>query len=152
MLKNRFGRRVMVAVGGVLVLSGVGTTGTAVAAEYRAALTGAKVIPAGDPDGAGTAKVNVSNALNDVCVDLEVSGLTQVTKASLHRGAEGVNGPAIVNLDRPDGEDQDEDDCDTVGNALAEEIQANPAGFYVLISTAEHPDGAIRGQLEPSAD
>ena len=152
MLKNRSSRRLLAAFGGVLVLSGVGTTGVAVAAEYRAALTGAKVIPSGDADGAGTAKVNVSNAMNAVCVDLEVSGLAPVTKARLHRGAEGENGPPVVNLDRPDGEDQDEDDCDTVGNALAEEIQANPAGFYVLISTADHPDGAIRGQLEPSAD
>lgn len=152
MLKNRSGRRMMAAVGGVLILSGVGTTGTALAAEYRAALTGAKVVPAGDPDGAGTADINISNALNRVCVELEVSGVAPVTKASLHRGTEGENGPAVVNLDRPDGENQDEDDCDNVGNTLAEEIQANPAGFYVLVSTADHPEGAVRGQLAPSAD
>jgi CHRD domain-containing protein len=152
MLKNRSRRRLLAAFGGVLILSGVGTTGTALAAEFRAALTGANVVPSGDRDGAGTADVNVSNALNRVCVDLEVSGVAPVTAARIHRGAAGVNGPPVVNLDRPDGEDQDEDDCDTVGNVLAEEIQANPAGFYILISTAEHPEGAIRGQLEPTAD
>jgi hypothetical protein len=81
-----------------------------------------------------------------------VSGVAPVTAARIHRGAEGENGPPVVNLDRPDGENQDEDDCDSVGNALAEEIQANPAGFYVVVATAEHPDGAIRGQLEPAAD
>ena len=50
-----------------------------------------------------------------------MSGVGQVMAAKIHRGAAGENGPPVVNLDRPDGENQDEDDCDSIGNALAEE-------------------------------
>lgn len=152
MLKNKSGRRVLAAFGGVLILAGAGTTGTALASQFRAALTGANEVPPGDPDGAGTATVRIDGTLNQVCVDLEVSGITAATAAHIHRGAAGENGPPVVNLDVPDGEDQDEDDCDHVGDTLADEIQSNPAGFYVNVHTAEHPEGAIRGQLMPSAD
>ena len=78
-------------------------------------------------------------------------GIDRATAAHIHRGAAGVNGPPVVNLDAPDN-DGDEDDCDRIGDALADEIQANPAGFYVNVHTAAFPDGAIRGQLMPSAD
>ena len=40
-----------------LMLAGAGTTGTALASVFRAAPTGANEVPAGDPDGAGTASV-----------------------------------------------------------------------------------------------
>ncbi len=152
MLKNQSGRRVLAALSGVLILAGAGTTGTAYASQFRAALTGAAEVPPGDPDGAGTATVRVDGTLNEVCVDLEVSGITPATAAHIHRGAAGENGPPVVNLDVPDGEDQDEDDCDHVGDTLADDIQANPGNFYINVHTAEHPDGAIRGQLTPSAD
>ena len=85
-------------------------------------------------------------------IDLEVRDIGEVTAAHIHCGPAGENGPPVVNLDRPDGEDQDEDDCDSIGDALADEIQSNPAGFYVNIHTTEHPDGALRGQLAPTAD
>jgi len=152
MLKNKSCRRALAAFGGVLMLAGAGTTGTALAANFSAALTGTNEVPAGDPDGAGTASVRVSDSLNTVCVDLRVSGIAPATAAHIHRGAAGENGPPVVNLDPPDGQEQDEYDCDHIGDTLADEIQANPGGFYVNIHTAEHPDGAIRGQLVPSSD
>ena len=151
MLKNRSCRRVLAAFGGVLMLAGVGTTGIALATEFPVALTGANEVPAGDADGSGAAEIDIDDALNRICVQIEVSGIAPATAAHIHRGAAGVNGPPVVNLDPPD-DDQDEDDCDMIGDALADEIQANPAGFYVNIHTAEHPGGAIRGQLMPSAD
>ncbi len=152
MLRNRVGRRVMAAFGGVLILSGVGTTGAAMAADYSATLNGDTLVPAGDTDGWGRAKVNVDGTLNRVCIDLEVRDIGQVTSATLYRGADGEKGAPVMALDRPDGQDQDEDDCDHVGDTITDEIQANPAGFYVLIATADHPEGALRGQLAPSAD
>ena len=41
--------------------------------------------------------------------------------------------------------------CATADPALAAEIVANPSGFYVNVHTTPFPDGAIRGQLAPSA-
>ena len=121
----------------------------AAAAEFRAVLTDHNLLTAGDADGWGRARVRVDDMLNTVCTDLEVRSVGEVTSAQIHRGTEGVDGPPVVNLDAPD--DEDSDDCDNVGDTLADEIQANPAGFYVLIRTRDHPEGAIRGQLGPSS-
>jgi hypothetical protein len=41
--------------------------------------------------------------------------------------------------------------CVTITTALADEIVANPAGFYVNVHTTAFPNGAIRGQLAPNA-
>ena len=152
MLKNRSRRHALAALGGVLILSGVGTMGTAYAIDFGATLSGENLPDGGDRDGWGRAQVEVSDARDTICADLEVRSIGPVTAATIHRGAQGVTGPPLVTLDRPDGEDRDEDDCDSIGDTLADEIQANPAEFYVLIATADHPNGALRGQLVPAAD
>ena len=146
-------RRALTVLSGIALIAGLGTAAPAQpgATQFSAALTGANEVPAGDPDGAGTARVRVLGALDQICVRLEVRGISPATAAHIHRGAAGVNGPPVVNLDPPDN-DGDEDDCDQIGDALADEIQANPAGFYVNVHTADFPNGAIRGQLAPSAD
>ena len=151
MLKNKSSRRVLAAFGGVLILAGVGSADAAFAQRFRAALTGAAEVQPGDPDGSGVAEIRLDDTLNQVCVQLEVSGISQATAAHIHRGAEGVNGPPVVNLDVPDA-DGDEDDCDHIGDELVDDIARNPAGFYVNVHTGDFPEGAIRGQLMPSAD
>jgi len=150
MLKDKRRRRLLAAFGAVIMAAGAGTTGAAVAAELRAMLTGDNVGGGGDSDGWGRVNINIADSTNTLCADLEVRSLSEVTAAHIHRGAAGTTGSAVVNLDRPD--DGDEDDCDDIGDALADEIQANPGAFYVDIHTTEHPEGAIRGQLAPSAD
>ncbi|WP_114950709.1 CHRD domain-containing protein [Sphingosinicella terrae] len=121
----------------------------AMAAEFRAVLTDHNLTGVGDPDGWGRARVRIDDSFNILCTDLEVRSIDEVLSAQIHRGTEGTEGPPVVNLDAPD--DEDSDDCDNVGDTLADEIQANPAGFYVLVKTREHPEGAIRGQLGPSS-
>ena len=91
------------------------------------------------------ARIEISDATNTVCTDLEVRQIGAVTAAHIHRGGAGVNGPPVITLDAPD--DNDSDDCDTVADALVDEIRANPGGFYVNVHTADYPDGAIRGQI-----
>jgi hypothetical protein len=66
----------------------------------------------------------------------------------VYRGRPGEDGDPVLRLERP--RDNDSYDCDTIGNAPADEIQANPAHFYVNVETTEFPQGAIRGQLGPS--
>lgn len=149
MFRNRSSRRLLAALGGVAMLAGAGTTGTALAAHFRAVLTGSALTPAGDPDGWGRFRFRVDDTLNTLCGDLEVRELGQVTAAQVYRGGPGEAGSPVVDIDLP-GSDNDSDDCDTIGDTLADEIQANPAGFYVLIKTAEFPNGALRGQIGPS--
>ena len=138
-----------IAACGVLALAGCETVNEvandAVGNQLRAQLAGANEPAGGDPDGAGLARIEISDATNTVCTDLEVRMISPATAAHIHRGAAGVNGPPVITLDVPD--DNDSDDCDEVQESLLREIRANPAGFYVNVHTADYPDGAIRGQL-----
>jgi CHRD domain-containing protein len=139
----------LVIAAGAVLLAGCETveqTATEVVGDnFAATLTGANEVPPADPDGAGTARISIDDTTNRICTHLEVRNIGAVTAAHIHRGAAGVNGPPVVTLDAPD--DDDSDDCDDVPDALVDEIQRSPADFYVNIHTAEHPDGAIRGQI-----
>ena len=140
----------LLASAGALGLAGCETVqeeiNEATGPRFHANLTGANEVPPADPNGTGTAAVNVASALNTLCTDLEVRDIGAVTAAHIHRGAAGVNGPPVVTLSPPD-DDNDSDDCDVVADAVLDEIVANPAGFYVNVHTADYPNGAIRGQL-----
>ena len=54
----------------------------------------------------------------------------------------------MVTLDAS--QDGDSDDCDMIGDALADDIQRNPADFFVQVVTTDFPNGALRGQLGPN--
>jgi CHRD domain-containing protein len=145
MLKNKTGRRLLAALGGASMLLGVGTTGAAVARELRAVLNGDNLTPAGDTDGWGRVAIVVDGTLNRLCADVEVRSLGEVTEVAIRRTAD--NGP-VVALQAPD--DNDSNDCDSIGDELADQIQANPSGFYVLVKTRDFPEGAVRGDIVPS--
>ena len=134
---------------GAVLLTGCETVERAatdiVGNNFAATLIGANEVPPADPDGAGTANISTDDATNRICTHLEVRNIGDVTAAHIHRGRSGVNGPPVVTLDAPD--DNDSDDCDDVEDALLDEIRRSPADFYVNVHTAEHPDGAIRGQV-----
>jgi hypothetical protein len=147
MRKDMRGRALLTAVAAASMIAGVGTTAPALARELGATLSN-KDLASGDPDGWGRVKVHIQDEADRICADLEVRSLGKVTAAQIHRGKPGEEGPAVVTLDRPDDE-QDSDDCDTIGDELADQIQANPADFYVSVRTADHPNGALRGQLAP---
>ncbi len=140
--------KLLLAAGAVL-LTGCETVERAatdiVGNNFAATLTGANEVPPADPDGAGTANISTDDVTNRICTHLEVRNIGAVTAAHIHRGRSGVNGPPVVTLDAPD--DNDSDDCDDIADALLDEIRRSPADFYVNVHTAEHPDGAIRGQI-----
>ena len=148
MLIDRKRRLLAAAFGGALVLAGAATP--AAAAEFRAVLNGDNLLPAGDSDGWGRVNIDLHDTLNELCADIEVRSLGEVTAVQVMRGEPGEGSP-VVNLDTPD-DDNDEDDCDTIGDELVDQIQANPGEFYVEVRTEDFPHGAIRGLLTPSAD
>ena len=87
-----------------------------------------------------------------LCYVLLVDKIETATMAHIHRGADGMNGPVVVNLAAPG--DGDAADCLTegeawkfVGGQTVGDILANPDDFYVNVHNAEYPGGAIRGQL-----
>ena len=121
-----------------------------VGSNFRATMVGGNEVPPGDPDGTGLARIAINDATNQVCTDLEVRNIDNVTAAHIHRGRAGVNGPPVITLDAPD--DNDSDDCDTVADALVDEIRSDPSAFYVNVHTAAYPNGAIRGQIVRNMD
>lgn len=79
---------------------------------------------------------------------------TTLTAAHIHPGATGVNGSPLVNLALTQGQVVFANGSGslTVGPVtmtpeVAQQILANPAGFYFNIHTALNPGGVARGQL-----
>ncbi|GAA2698217.1 MULTISPECIES: CHRD domain-containing protein [Actinosynnema] len=112
--------------------------------ERGAVLTGAAEVPGpGDPDGYGTARIEVR--ATSVCVKLSTRRIGEATAAHIHAGATGESGPPVVTLDPPvDGYSWD---CARISLDLAYDLVAHPRDFYVNVHTDAFPDGAIRGQL-----
>jgi hypothetical protein len=108
-------------------------------------LTGENETAAGDADGIGVAVLRFRPATGQICYLIAVARLDTVVAAHIHRAPAGTNGPVIVPLTAPvSGVVKD---CATADPALAAEIVANPAGFYVNVHTDVFPGGAVRGQL-----
>ena len=130
-----------------LGLAGCETLTEQVAETYTTTLTGAAEVPGpGDPDGSGTAEVSIADKVDNLCYEIDdVRGIAPATVAHIHRGAAGSEGPPVVTLDAPT--DGESNGCTQVPEALEDEIEANPAMFYVNVHNAEYPKGAIRGQL-----
>ena len=98
--------------------------------------------------GRGAAAVTIEPASGEVCADLRVTNLTS-TQAHLHRGAEGENGPPVVDFSAF-APNPTSAACVTVAPSLAAEILANPSAFYVDAHIPELPSGTARGQLGSS--
>ena len=116
--------------------------------SLAANLKGANQVPkgSGDPDGSGSAFVNVANG--KVCYTIRVQGIKlPATEAHIHKGAKGVNGNVVVTLQPPD-QSGISGGCTAVKPALSKQIQNNPANYYVNIHNKDFPEGAIRGQLQ----
>jgi len=112
-------------------------------------LTGAAEVPAGDPNGSGTATITVNPGQEEVCWEITVEEITlPATAAHIHIGAAGTAPPnnVVVTLSAPDASGFSSG-CTTVGRDLALDILQNPENYYVNVHNEPFPTGAIRGQL-----
>ena len=116
-------------------------------ATLYVSMTGIQEVPGpGDPDGNGTAEVRVNPRNGEVCWNVYARALGAVTAAHIHRGEAGSAGPVVVPLTTPDAAGHSQG-CATVDPALAREIGYRGHSFYLNVHDADHPNGAIRGQL-----
>jgi hypothetical protein len=133
-------------------LAGLLVFGAAVAsaqdAQLFAVLSGGNEVgptgqaAAGDPDGTGSATVNVVGA-DQLCFAILANNIDPPTFAHIHQGRAGVNGPIVVNLSPPNSAG-----CvPGLDPALVEGIRRTPSEFYVNVHTGPFPAGAVRGQL-----
>jgi CHRD domain len=103
----------------------------------------------GDPDGAGSAEIQLTLDPPQVCATLLVTSIEPATAAHIHQAPAGVNGAVVVTLPTPSGAGTAQG-CVTAGvtTELLAGIAANPAGYYVNVHNGQYPNGAVRGQLE----
>jgi hypothetical protein len=132
---------------GAALLAGCATSQQDQPAELAVTLTGLQEVPGpGDPDGTGTAQIRVTPANGQLCWNLYVRDIAPASAAHIHRGAAGSSGPPVVTLTTPDQAGRSQG-CVTLTQELAREIAGRGYDFYVNIHNAEHPAGAVRGQL-----
>jgi len=160
--KTKLGAAVVVSA---LVLGGAGIASAGHENQVlEAKLSGKNEVPqptsasqriVGDPNGRGEAYVfGVDGDATTLCYVLTVDKIAPAKMAHIHEGAEGENGPVVVNLAAP--ADGNAADCLTEGEAgkfvsdqTVAEILASPQDYYVNVHNEEYPGGAIRGQLAP---
>jgi hypothetical protein len=98
----------------------------------------------GYPGGNGyEAKTTVRGAA--LGYELSVSGIAPARAAHIHEAPPGEAGPVVVPLQPPT--NGFSTGCVEVGRALAKDILKTPSDYYVNVHNAEHPAGALRGQL-----
>lgn len=120
-----------------------------------AILTGSQEVPPVQTDAGGNATVKINAARTQIVVELNTTGLQNVTAAHIHKGAVGENGPVIFTLYRQ----VDGPFPATLRKTLTEVDQGSPLSFaeavdailsgntYINVHTPSHPAGEIRGQI-----
>jgi hypothetical protein len=112
------------------------------AQSYSALLTGAAEVPGpGDSDGVGFGVVTIEGTT--LRYSIWTQNIGAPTAAHIHTGVAGVAGDVLVPLDA----NTLSNGTTTITTAVANQIKANPSGFYVNVHNAEFTGGAIRGQL-----
>jgi hypothetical protein len=81
-----------------------------------------------------------------VCWDLSYSGLTGTpSAANIYAGAAGANGAVVFSF--TNFQPTSATGCAGMSSVVANQIIANPAGYFINVLTSDHSTGAIRGQL-----
>jgi hypothetical protein len=133
------------AIGGLLI---VGTVAAQGGRPFFTTLTGEAEVPGpGDPDGTGSAALQLNQGQGTICYDLEVSGIDPANAAHIHFITPGAGrGPVVVPLEPPT--DGSSSACaEGVDPELIKAIRQNPENYYVNVHNAAFPDGALRGDL-----
>jgi hypothetical protein len=111
-------------------------------------LTGAAEVNAqgvpnqGDPDGIGTARLEINPGQKQICWTIDVERVDLITAAHIHVAPPTAPGPIVVPLDPY------ASGCADVDRELALAIVKDPDSYYVNVHNASYPAGALRGQLD----
>lgn len=115
------------------------------AQSYSAILSGAAEVPGpGDTDGVGFAVVTIDGTT--IRYSVWTQNIAAPTLAHIHTGGAGVSGSVLVDFNV----NTLTNGTVTVSQDIANQIKANPSGFYVNVHNSEFGSGAIRGQLAAS--
>jgi hypothetical protein len=144
-----------------------GSTGTSggdntATTTYTAELTGGNVVPGVDTAASGTLTFTISADGTTVDYQFKVSSIISLTLAKLHQGKTGENGATIMTIYKGPTKDGLYSGTVAHGSFKAKDlggplkgktiddlvgmIEANDV--YLLVGTAGHPGGELRGQLQ----
>lgn len=121
---------------------------------FSATLSGTKEVPQVNTIGSGTARFTVKND-STITFDVSLQGVPQVTGAHIHLGAPGAAGAAVATLMKgsaPGGRISGTiTPKDLHGATMLQLIDAmKSGGAYVNVHTTTHPDGEVRGEIQPA--
>jgi hypothetical protein len=136
----------LIALAAMLVLA---APAAAKVKKLEASMSGGNEMPAGDPDGSGTAKLSFNVAKKKVCFTIRVKNLDAVQAAHIHVGNKSVaSGNVVVPLFVTPQSGSKFTGCTKhVAKKLMRKILKHPRGYYVNVHTTAYGAGAIRGQL-----
>jgi CHRD domain len=121
------------------------TTGFALAADLKLSLSGDQEVPGVKTKASGSGTITV-NTDKTVSGSIAIRGIN-ATAAHIYEGAMGRNGGAALALANDGGGKWTVPPGARLTDAQYAALQSG--GLYVNVQSAAHPDGEIRGQLEP---
>lgn len=115
-----------------------------------ARLTGQDVAPGpGDEDGTGEITITLGEQPGTICYAYSTKFVDQATGIKLGNGNPGDFGATLVSL--ATGPQGSPDGCATgIDEAVIRGIKLAPESYYAEIDTSSFPEGAVRGQFQPS--
>jgi len=137
-----------IAVVGLMAFGGSALAGTILTAN----MTGAQEVDnmgtpnQGDPNGTGTARLDLMPNREKICYRLTVDNIRPATAAHIHKAPAGQNGDIVRELKAPS--DGTSSGCVTLSSTRIMNIKNNPSGYYVNVHNRPYPNGAVRGQLQ----
>lgn len=118
--------------------------------QLTADLTPEAEVPGPGDDGASGSfegTMELREASGELCYELTASGVSsEVVSAHIHRGEEDEAGEIVIELQAP--VDGSSSGCETVEAMDLVPLLEETSSFYVNVHSQDHPDGAVRGQLE----
>ena len=118
------------------------------ATRLDADLTGTAEVPGpGDPDGTGTATVNLDVTGGELCYEVTLQNIDTPTAMHIHDAEAGEAGEVVVTLTTPTATGTTAQECTDIDLPLMGRLAAQPDNFYVNVHTGPYPQGAVRGQL-----
>ena len=130
--------------------------------KFKAKLKGESEVPPVNSSATGKAKFKVKDGV--ITINVNVTGLKDITAAQIYAGAKGQNGEPVVDLLKAGKQNNTGERIIVKGEITASDLQGPMSGktlqdfqtamgneeTYVNIQTSDNPDGEVRGQIKVS--
>ena len=112
--------------------------------------------PSGDADGSGVAVLRIDPDADQVCYTIVVRDIAMPMEPAPGVGSAHIHGPLaatgiainlMTSFEATGGTTYIAKDCISASSAAIDAVLAEPERFYVNIHNAEHPSGAVEGNL-----